>query len=210
MASHRVARCWVALVLVLSGCAGEEASEPPAPESRWVLQPDSANVAILQFNRQTYALEGGALRRFTLCQDCDLDSLPFAYSLERPSDFGWYLFRYLGTRDTVLYATSVWMGRGKILVPPALLPPDSFAVASGVMRAPLSVRYYDCPATDPQTDTLWAAAQKVDITREFSTVPYRLGIFLYSPEGGMYYSQKWVVFLYAGNRPAIWPRRDGR
>ena len=68
MASHRGARCWV-------------------------VRPDSANVAILQSNRQTYALEGGALCRFMLCEDCDLDSLPFAHSLRRPSDFGWSLLR---------------------------------------------------------------------------------------------------------------------
>jgi hypothetical protein len=189
-------------VLMLSGCAENTATEPFSPPSRWTIRSDSANVAILQFNRQTYALERGILRRYALCQSCDLDSLPFEWTREQAADFGWELFRYLGAQDTVLYATTIFMGTGRIIVPSTLLPPDSFSVGTGIVGSPVSIRYYSRVGAD----TAWAAARTLDITREFSKGAYRVGIFRYAPVAGEYYAEKFIVFLYAGSQHLPWPR----
>jgi hypothetical protein len=194
--------------LALFGCAGEQVTQPPAPAGRWAVRSDSANVAILQFDGRTFAFEGGSLRRYALCRDCDLDSLPFAYSRRAPDDFGWHLFRYLGTQDTVLYATEVFMGSGEIVVPPALLPPDSFAAVSGVLRPPVSMRAFATSMANPRADTAWAAARRLDITQVFSRGAYRVGLFWYWPDAGIGTRQKWIVFLYSGSQPTPWRRPE--
>ena len=205
MVRRPAAQWWALLILALSGCASDKITAPYASESRWVLSRDSANVAVLQFNRLTYAFEGGVLRRFALCRFCDLDSLPFAYSHRPAEDFGWELFRYVGTQDTVFYGTTIFMGRGKMVVPQVLLPPDSFQVVTEALRPPLSVKYFIPSKPTEVADSAWAAAQKLDITREFSRGAYRAGIFRYMPDAmGSYAAEKWIIFLYAGTQPGLW------
>lgn len=196
---------WAIFLVVLSGCGSEDIGAPQVPSSRWVLSPDSANVAILQFQSQTYAFEGGILRRFPLCQSCDADSLPLAYTWMPAGDFGWELFRYVGTQDTVFYGTTVFMGQGKMIVPSTLLPPASFQVVSGALGPPLSVRYFRPSRPTGPAEAAWAAAQTLDITREFSRRAYRVGVFYYAPDAmGNFAVEKWIIFLYAGHRPFPW------
>ena len=193
------------LLLVAAGC-GSDAVSPSPPAQRWGLRADSANVAVLQIDFQTYRFEGGAIRRYRLCSACDVDSLPLAFSEYWMVDDGWSLFRYAETGDTVFYGTTIWMGVGERVVPKDLLPADSFAVITRALPPPQTVQYFPAWVTSNElvshADSAWAAAQRLDITEEFARRQYRVGLFFYPRgTGGVDPAlADWIVILYAGNQ----------
>ena len=149
------------LLLLLTPFACDDATKSPGSQpNRWDVREGVANFAVLQVDYETLAFEGGVLLQFALCDTCDADSIPLRYSVRPASDFGWSLFEYAATQDTVFYGTTVWSGRGERSVPAQLVAPDSFAFMFSRPVDPISTEYYSYYFSD---DASGRAAADADI-----------------------------------------------
>lgn len=203
------------LILLALACSCSEDSTGPGKQSpaRWRIDPDSLNFAVLVLDYLSYRFEGGDLSYYAPCASCDQDSLPFLISSIQPGDFGWMLFRYSVTGDTLFYATAVWNGLGRIEYPREIAPPDSFGVKSRGVRQPPEPEYYiyyyqlyrdrnPSPETIAATDSCWASISKLDIVRSFAQAgPFKAAYLAYHRRFGVFdiTKSKWVVFLFRKN-----------
>ncbi len=175
-------------------------------QSSWPLQNDSMNLAILILDFQTYEFEKGHFSIHEPCENCDVDSLPFEIIYQEPGDFGYIIFIYTETQDTLFYADIVWDGRGEMVYPDKFLSADSFQTIQTTIQNPLSIEYFDyLSVIDDSTfkvkaNSAWNSVKSLDIVEDFSQHPYRIGIYLYPPAVGVFIPSiaKWVVFLYRG------------
>jgi hypothetical protein len=175
-------------------------------QSSWQLKPDSMNLAILVSDYQTYAFEKGNFSTHQPCDNKDADSLPFKIEYIPPWDFGQISFLFSKYLDTLFRATIVWMGRGKIDIPQEFLPADSFKTQQSNVAAPVSVQYFNFDGPYPpenihqQADSAWNTVKSLQVVKNFSQQPYRVGIYLYPPSVGAFQPSvaKWIIFLYQG------------
>ncbi len=212
MMISRILRLFLLALFFLFSC--EKSTEPVTSlENEMALQKNAINIATLLLDFETYEFEGGNLRTFALDQASDSDSLPFMVSFVYPADFGSVLFQLDQSADTVFYGTIVWRGEGEIFIPRHIVPADSFNISSGIFKEPMSIYHYEyisLPLLDSlahdstfnikeKADSAWYAIKNLGITREFSKVDYRVGIYLYPPSVGAFIPSraKWIVFLYA-------------
>ncbi len=190
-------------VALLAGCEDSVVQVVPPGPSPWVLEPDSMNLGILILDFLSYEFEGGRLDYFPPCDSCDLDSLPFDQIYNSPNDFGDITFKYTETGDTLLHATVIWGGSGRIVYPSEFAAPERFTRTSPPLQSPVSVEYFFNDAkTSPyaKADTAWQQVKTLDIVREFSRSEYRVGIYRHRAwSGGTYPTpDSWVIFLYKG------------
>ena len=195
------------VMLSFTACDEDSVSPPPEKEPTWWLEPDSMNVGILVLDYVTYEFKGGRVDHFALCDTCDRDSLPFQVSYNPPVDFGDITFTYTHTGDTILYATTVWNGWGKIEYPEEFLPPSEFHQLPWRFAPPINFEYfYNDGKTDPlaAADTAWSRIASMDIVGEFAKSDYRVGIYQYGSSSAPILREydRWVIFLYRGQIPA--------
>jgi hypothetical protein len=173
-------------------------------QSSWQMKPDSMNLGILVLDYQTYAFEKGNFSAHQPCGNEDADSLPFFIHYDPPLDWGGISFLYSKNLDTLFNATIIWMGRGEIGFPRGFLPADSFKIQQTNVAAPISFQYYEfgTPVSlfQKKADSAWNAAKSLQVVKDFSQHPYRVGIYLYPPSVGAFDPSvaKWIVFLYQG------------
>jgi hypothetical protein len=203
MLSKRILAVMLVLLAGLTACEEDSVSPPPDENPKWWLEPDSMNLGILVLDYLTYEFEGGRVDHFALCDTCDRDSLPLEQTYEPPNDVGNIVFRYSGTQDTVLHATEVWAGTGRIKYPREFLPPSDFARTVELPSPPLSIEYYHNSGKTElyaEADTAWFRVRGLDVVKEFATEPYRVGIYWHRARAAVWEpgSDSWVVFLYRG------------
>jgi hypothetical protein len=173
-------------------------------QSSWQLKPDSMNLGILVSDYQTYAFEKGNFSVHQPCGNEDADSLPFIVHYDPPGDWGGISFLYSKNLDTLFNATIIWMGRGEIGFPRGFLPADSFKLQQTNITAPVSVQYWEFGTLEPslqkKADSAWNAVKSLQVIKDFSQHPYRVGIYLYPPSVGAFDPSvaKWIIFLYRG------------
>ena len=203
-----ILRTLIALCLVLAGC-GDDSQVGPIPSGgRWVLTDGAANFAVLQVDFVTYRLEGGVLGPKVLCDSCDLTGLPLRFTTQPPGDYGWNLFQYVATEDTVFFGTTIWNGRGERIIPSILVVPDSFAVVPGEIAPPVTKQYYfSYPFQDDAqgraiADSAWLTVKNLDITQAFANHSYRAGFYIYPRRVGLFSPSQAdvIVFLYSARR----------
>lgn len=211
----------VLLIMMLTGVAacGDNASGPtsdnPGP---WDPHEGQMNLAILLLDYQTYALKGGNVSHYELCDNCDKEGLPFEGIYDPPNDFGSVTLVYTETGDTVFDATIVWNGTGRIRYPTTFLKPDTFNTERYHKPLPADVEYLSVGGrpTTPNEETLeltnraWEAMDRLDIVHAYARKPYRVGFYMYAPRVGMFDPSKarWVVFLYRADQPAAYRRPE--
>jgi hypothetical protein len=199
MVSRRILA--LVFVLLISIMACEDDSVSPPPEPTWWLEPDSVNIGILVLDYLTYEFEGGWVGHFSPCNSCGQDSLPFEQIYEPPLDLGSVTFRLKETGDTLLYASVVWMGPGRIEYPDEFLPPSDFHRLGRLPNAPLGIEYfYNDGKAQPyaEADSAWSSVRNLDIMGEFASLPYRVGVYWH---GARYANpdperDSWVIFIY--------------
>lgn len=167
------------------------------------------NLAILLVDYETYALQGGNVSHYELCDSCDDEGLPFEAIYQSPMDFGSMKFIYTETGDTVFDATIIWAGRGNIGYPSTFLEPGAFGLETVSEALPPDVDYYahDGLPWTPDQDTIertsraWDAVNNLDIVHAYAEKPYRVGFYLYPPTLGVFDPSvaQWVVFVYLGD-----------
>jgi len=173
-------------------------------QSSWQLKNDSMNLGILVSDYQTYTFEKGNFSTHQPCDNEDADSLPFVIDYVEPSDFGQISFLYSKNFDTLFCGTIVWMGTGGIKIPTDFLPADSFKTQQTNVTAPVSFQYFEFGTQDPllqeKADSAWNAVKSLQVVKDFSQHPYRVGIYLYPPSVGAFQPSvaKWIIFLYQG------------
>ena len=164
---------------------------------------DSTSIAILVVNFQTFSFEGARVLRYPQTSNTQDSGLPFVITQQNPSDFGWILFSYRPTGDTVLAASIVWHGQGRILYPNSFVPVDSFQVLGTSVLQPSSVERFVYLLTFSEdtlismTDSVWASICKLDIVHDLDRANMRVGYYLYPPTVGLFDPShaKWIVFL---------------
>lgn len=179
-------------------------------QSKWQIERDSMNIAILVSDYQTYNFEEGTLSHYA-ANDTIVSKIPIKSIYEIPVDFGSITFLNVINNDTLFSASIIWQGQGKINFPNNFQPADSFIVLQTAIRAPLSIEYYfnTIPELDSTTykekaDSAWNELKNLDIVNEFNLYPYRIGMYLYTPGEGVptqngfsnTVGAKWIVFLY--------------
>jgi hypothetical protein len=171
----------------------------------WPLNADSMNLAILVVDYQSYVFEGGYFSRYPICISCDQDSLPFVITSAVPADLGSVTIQYAPTGDTLFFATIIWAGKGRILFPDTLFPPEMFQELPTMVAKPSTVEYLeklwlDSSTVIAKTDSVWFAVQSLDITNDFALHPFRVGFYFYAPAIGEFDPNpaKWIIFLYRG------------
>jgi hypothetical protein len=187
---------FLAFLLVVAGsvCA----------QSSWQLKNDSMNLGILVSDYQTYTFEKGNFSTHQPCDNEDKDSLPFIINYIPPGDFGQISFLYSKNLDTLFNATIIWMGMGKINFPLEFLPADSFKTQQTNLSVPVSIKYFEfgTPISlfQEKADSAWNAVKSLQVVKDFSQEPYRVGIYLYPPSVGAFDPSvaKWIIFLYRG------------
>lgn len=173
-------------------------------QSSWQLKSDSMNLGILVSDYQTYTFEKGNFSTHQPCDNEDADSLPFIIDYVEPLDFGQITFLYSKNVDTLFHATTIWIGQGEITFPTDFLPADSFKTHQTNMTAPVSFQYFDIDITDSlfqkKADSAWNAVKSLQVVKDFSQHPYRVGVYIYSPSVGPSQPSvtKWIIFLYQG------------
>ena len=195
------------LALCFAGCGDRGAEPHPAAYPRWLVRADSVNFAVLIVDYDTYAFEGGTLSYYAPCAGCAEDCLPMRIQERDPVDFGWILFSYAPTADTLFAATVIWMGDGRILYPHAFAPPDSFETLPQPAQQPACVQRFQFHTYLPPevmaaaTDSAWSVISSLDLVHALAGTKLRLGYYLYAPTAGFFQPQeaKWVVFLCRGN-----------
>lgn len=176
-----------------------------AQTADWNVDPDSANVAILKFDFQTYQFEGAAYANYAPCLHCSPDSLPWEILYHGPGDFGDITFQYSPTQDTLFHATIIWMGEGNIVIPDTFAPPESFVYEDSVHIHPDTVYHFfkdgwDTDWWESRADTLWNTLEILGLSNlnMFDFPQTQAGIYLYPPTVGMFDPNpaKWIVFFY--------------
>lgn len=173
-------------------------------QSSWQLKNDSMNLGILVSDYQKYTFEKGHFSIHQPCDNEDMDTLPFIVKYAPPLDFGRISFLYSKNLDTLFDATIVWMGMGKIEFPLEYLPADSFKIQLTNVTAPVSYQYFQLFSPDSlfqkKADSAWNAVKSLQVVKDFSLHPYRVGIYLYPPSVGAFVPSvaKWIIFLYRG------------
>jgi hypothetical protein len=162
------------------------------------------NLAVLVADYQTYKFEQGALNYYPPCVSCDVDSLPFAVDFVPPGDFGGITFTYTETADTLLHGTIIWLGRGALDRPDNFQPRAQFLLLESAAAGPVSAEYFNIMPVlaaaefESRADTAWSHVERLDIVREFATLEYRAGFYLYAPAVGAFdpSEARWIIFLY--------------
>lgn len=173
-------------------------------QSSWQLKNDSMDLGILVSDYQTYTFEKGNFSTHQPCDNEDADSLPFIIRYIEPLDFGQISFLYSKNFDTLSCATIVWMGQGEIKFPRDFLPADSFKTQQTNIASPVSFQYLYVNTPDSsfqeKADSAWNAVKSLQVVKDFSQQPYRVGIYLYPPSVGAFKPSvaKWIIFLYQG------------
>jgi hypothetical protein len=193
----------LATLMCMTACEEDTVSPPPEEKPTWSLEPDSMNLGILVLDYLSYELKGGRVDHYALCDSCDRDSLPFEQIYEPPNDYGSVTFRYTETGDTLLYASVIWIGPGRIEYPRKFLPASIFTRVNDLPDAPLSIEYfYNSRKTQPfaEGEAAWFRVRTLDVVREFATSPYRVGVYWHIARDGEFVPEldSWVVFLYRG------------
>lgn len=181
-----------------------------APTRDSLVKKDTMNLAILVVDFTTYKFEKGIVLYYTLCEDCDKDSLPFKIDYKQPGDFGEIKFSYTGNGQTVFHATIVWDGTGSIVYPAEFIKADKFAYQEQVIKKPDHAQYFDRTLTPyiypvekyrAMADSAWQSVDSLQIIKEFSTGPMRVGFYAWPPSVGMFcpVCAKWIIFLYSGH-----------
>ncbi|NQV36995.1 MAG: T9SS type A sorting domain-containing protein [Candidatus Marinimicrobia bacterium] len=176
-----------------------------AQDQGWPLHPDSANIAILKFDYQTYAFEGATYSNYAPCTNCDPDSLPWDIIYHEPGDFGDITFQYLPTMDSLFFATIIWMGEGEIFIPDSFRSPGSFYYWDSVNFTPDTI-YHFLEDTwggswwEEEADSLWSSIQLLGLAnlQQFTQNKTQVGLYLYPPSVGTFDPSvaKWIVFFY--------------
>jgi hypothetical protein len=174
----------------------------------WKLDYDSANIAFLILDYNTYNLENAYFAKYKYYPDYDRYSIPFKIVYHSPSDSGDILFTYKSTIDTVFYASIWWMGRGRIIYPKILDSANLFTYDTVNVSHPYSTEYYKyLPEISDElfhskADSAWESVKKLSILKEFAKVgnEFRIGLYLYAPAVGLFNPEpaKWIIFLYRG------------
>ena len=192
------------LVLLVAACADHPSAPHRTASQRWLMQTDSLNFAIFIVDADTYAFEGGTLSYYAPCGGCAEDSLPMRIR-EGDGDFGWILFSYASTGDTLFAANMAWMGPKDIQYPHAFVPPDSFETLepvtqpTNVERFQSSETHFSAEAMAAATDSVWSVISSLDLVHAFAGRKLRVGYFYYPFCGNDFPGAKWVVFLCRGN-----------
>lgn len=195
----------VTLVVSLMACEDKVTSPPPEKQPLWQIKPDSMNLGILVLDYLTYKFEGGRLDYFAPCDTCDRDSIPCEVIYNPPVDFGDITFRYTVTGDTVLRATTVWMGVGRIVYPKEFHGPEQFQKLTSFAPEPTDFEYFwNSGRVDSfaGVDSAWATVRRLDIVHELAEGGYRAGIYLHGAGSAPSRPEhnNWVIFLWRGPR----------
>ena len=190
-------RAIVVLPLALLSCSTEPDFGIVPPKQ------DSTAIAILVVNFQNFAFEGARVSHFPQTGNTQDSNLPFVITQKNPTDFGWILFSYHPTGDTVLAASIVWHGQGRISYPHSFAPVDSFQLLGTSVQQPSSVErfVYLLTFSDDSlvsmTDSVWSSICNLDIVHDFNRANMRVGYYLYPPTVGLFDPShaKWIVFL---------------
>ena len=183
------------------------------PQTKWPIDKDSMNIAVLISDYQTYQFEEGNLSYYAAI-DSIVNKIPMESEFVPVADYGSISFLANKSKDTIFSAGIEWQGQGTITFPKYFQPADSFSALQTNIQAPLSAEYYfnSIPMIDSsiykmKADSAWEAVKSLDIVNEFAKYPYRIGIYLYTPGEGVQTQNgfsntvgaKWIIFLYYDN-----------
>ncbi len=183
------------------------------PQTKWLIEKDSMNIAILISDYQTYQFEEGDLSYYA-ANDSIVNKIPVESEYVPPVDYGSISFLADKNKDSIFSAGIEWQGQGQITFPKYFQPADSFSVQQTNIQAPLSTEYYynsipmiDSSSYKMKADSAWGAVKSLDIVNEFAKYPYRIGMYLYTPGEGVQTQNgisntvgaKWIIFLYYDN-----------
>ena len=166
------------------------------------------SLATLVVDYTTNNFEGGNIAYYS-CNDCRNDSIPFNIYYRSPGDFGNIFFNLSSLKDTVFYATIIWMGKGKIKYPHTFSKLTPFINTSVPIEKPddLWFIYADTFLTKyldlfSKVDTAWNAVKSLEITKLFCEKGFKSAIYLYTPTvGGVDLRvAKWIIFLYHNDK----------
>ena len=183
------------------------------PQTKWLIEKDSMNIAILISDYQTYQFEGGNLS-FYAAIDSIVNKIPMECEYVPVVDYGSISFLIDKSKDTIFSAGINWQGQGKITFPKYFQPANYFSVLQTNIQAPVSTEYYynSIPMIDSsiykiKADSAWEAVKSLDIVNVFAKNIYRIGMYLYTPGEGVptqngfsdTVGAKWIIFLYYNN-----------
>ena len=162
------------------------------------------SLATLVVDYTTNNFEGGNIEYYS-CNDYRNDSIPFDIYYRPPGDFGNIFFKLSSIKDTVFYATIIWMGKGKIKYPHTFSKLAPFINSSVATDKPndLWFIYADTLMTKylnlfSKVDTAWNAVKTLEITKSFYEKGFKSAIYFYPPTYGVFNPNvaKWIIFLY--------------
>ncbi len=192
---------FILIVIFIICCNNEEIDILEIEQSRWNLNKDSVNIAILLYDFDDYNFIGGYYSVYAPCEDCFIDSIPFVCDYQPSIDDGWgYInIQYTETLDTLFYSEDWGWGLGQIIIPDNFLLPDSFQVMDSTAFEPISIEYLSFlkdvegdPSIKTRVDSVMGLVMNLDITQDYSQYEYRIGL--------LFYLDEWVVFLFKGNQ----------
>ncbi len=187
----------------------------------WDLPDDSTSIGIFIYDFLTSEFEGGQIQNYPICGSYDSSGVPLIFTYQPPVDFGWDMFSYPCTEDTVFFATIVWMGTGSISIPEYFFPPDSFPNSDQTPNQATSSYNFEAdqwpveafPDIELRADSIWRDLSKRTIIDQFAEYPFHVMTYLYTPTVGStdFNVAKWVVFVYRNpvHETSIDPCRSG-
>ncbi len=180
-------------------------------QSSIIIRNDSLNFAVLVIDYSSYKLEEGNLSYYEPLKQ-SISKIPVTSVFETPVDYGSITFLYTKNQDTLFSAGVDWQQQGNITFPRNFLPADSFSIMQNQNISPLSTEYYyndmygsDTSSYKMKADSAWLSVKALNIVNQFSRYPFRVGLYLYTPEEGAMISPgitnnllgaKWIVFLF--------------
>ena len=186
------------IILISLGCSFPVHAQFP-------FAPDSAYFGVFLVDADSMYFTRGAILTREHCGNCDTTTIPLNTTFQEPIDEGHILFTYSADTDSIFAGEIIWAGSGDILYPHELLPADSFANDFTPEPEPQSVVYWDVDGNPTlpdsmkaKADTAWQIVSTLIIIHEFTSEPYHLGLYYYTPSAGsdQIEGAKWVVFVF--------------
>jgi hypothetical protein len=176
-----------------------------------IIKEDSMNLAIFIVDFTTYNFESANISYYTKCTNsCDDTALPFIYYFDSWWDYAHVYFNYTFDNSLFFKAEIVWMGAGQIEYPTSWTPASNFPYMTTSVSLPSDAQYYDAtlvgnyytwPEYKQMGQMAWKSIDSLEITNEFASKPFRVGLFGYSRTEAPFYPSyaDWIIFLYRGN-----------
>lgn len=140
---------------IFSGCCNDDVS-PIVPEN---------SITVLIVDETSNSFEGGKIYTYQ-------NNYP-TYNLQvenrPPADAGYIKVHYVEGNEQLYYASQIWMGMGKIIVPSPLTPPHDFErtlTNDYVFLPDDAVELTNGPSDKEEVEKYWAQIQGLKVVRE--------------------------------------------